>query len=448
MRRFGKSAGVVFGVLCAAAVTTAASSAQAKTSWTQVHQEMNQGNSIMALTALDATHAWALGQKSSGSNTEMFALGTTDGATWVTVGLPVGYQLMMPLTLAFADPNNGWMGGFTGKGGRVWRTTDGGSSWSEALPTGQEIPVHMQAFTSGQMYAVGSNYVVAYDGQQYQKITVEPASGLSLKAVSMLNPTCGYVLAAADTDSAPGSALYWTNDSGATWTQQGATLDYNLVRMSWVSKNLGWAAGAKGGAGIVARTTDAGATWTAVSIPDHPPSGNMIKDPVPASDCFDVKFFDNNRGVATCVACTGGCDPDAGPPTLLTVFVRTEDGGQSWVMDPDYEAAMGGPFMKLSGLYFLAFPDPNHGFIAGTNNMVLRYVADTEEAPGWEQPTCEATGGGGNGSGGSGAGASNGAPGGASEDSGCGCHAAAAGATGFWLAAGLGLLALGRRRRR
>jgi MYXO-CTERM domain-containing protein len=412
-----------------------------------VYKEPNSGNAIAGLDAWDATHAWAIGMTAQGGNSSPFGIRTSDGVTWDPMGLPTGYLIAMYLTISFADAQTGWMGGFTGKGGRVWKTTDGGGAWAEVAQLGQDAVAQVQALPTGEMFAVGSGVVLVYDGQQYTNVAVTVPSGLSLKAVRMLNSTCGYVMAGAASGSAPGAALFSTGDGGKTWEQKGSALGYTLSKMSWVNKDLGWAVGSQAGAAVVARTTDGGKTWTPTNVPDHPAMGAKGV-PAPATECMDVKFFDNLRGVATCVACTG-CDTDAGgDPTYLTVFVRTEDGGQSWTMDPDYEAVMVAPpfgaFAKFSGMYSLAFPDPNNGYLAGTNNLVLRYVADNQEAPGW--PAADCTSSGGQGSGGSGAGKT--APTADSSDSGCGCRTKPDGTAQAWLTAALGLLVLARSKRR
>jgi MYXO-CTERM domain-containing protein len=140
-----------------------------------------------------------------------------------------------------------------------------------------------------------------------------------------------------------------------------------------------------------------------------------------------VRFFDDKRGVAACLACTGGCEADAGNPTFLTAFMRTEDGGASWAMDPDYEGTMTAPpfgaMAKYSGMLSLAFPNPNAGFLAGQNNLVLRYTADAPEPDGWGQATCSGAGGGAGAGGGGSGGKSGVAPNfDDSGSSGCGCR--------------------------
>lgn len=442
-------------LLAGALVLVAASTAEAKPAWSLVYNEMNSGNAIMAVDAVDATHAFAVGITSQNGNSSAFGIKTEDGTTWDKIMLPSGYMIAMYTSIAFVDGNVGYLGGFTGKGGRVWKSDSAGVMWSEvvALSTNDTV-MQLQAFPTGEMFAAAGSTMVAFDGTEFVKATPQIADGLGMTAVRMLNPTCGFA-AATKTDGEE-SAVYFTSDGGKSWTQKGSSLSATIGKMWFVSPTLGWAAATKGGAGVVMKTTDGGATWSDQAIPPHPKVNNGAESP--ATDCFDVRFFDDKRGVAACAACTGGCGGGEGEtPSWISIFVRTEDGGATWTMDPDYEAVMLAPpfgaMAKFSGLFYLSFPDPNNGYLGGTNNLLLRYVAETPEAEGWGQASCQ-SGGAGSGAGGSGAGGSAGtgpgsSAGESSDDGGCGCRAAGgSGAHGVWALAAMALLIGLKRRKR
>jgi MYXO-CTERM domain-containing protein len=160
-----------------------------------------------------------------------------------------------------------------------------------------------------------------------------------------------------------------------------------------------------------------------------------------------VKFFDCTRGVASGVACIGGCDTE--DPTFVSLVWNTSDAGATWEFDPDFETVMtGGQLMpeakKLSSMLHLQFPGINQGFLAGQHAMVLRYDALSPEAePGPAPDTCE---GGNNNNNNNNTNNGTGDPDG--SDSGCGCRtgsrAPAAPALPFLVALVLGL-ALRRR---
>jgi hypothetical protein len=447
-----KAAVIAVAALAAAAALGATREASAKTTWSLVHHEVNGDNAIISLDALDATHAFIVGIKNEGSGSKSFGKRTVDGVSWSDMFLPTGYMIAMFTTVSFASETRGWLGGITGKGARIWATADGGFSWAEAPGVTPGGVGQLQALASGKLFAPAHKQMVVFDGEAYQAVDVSVPAGLSLATVAMLNDDCGYAMAGPDTDQPAGAALFWSGDGGKSWEQRGGQLSYALTRMSWVSSSAGWAAGSQGGAGVIARTVDGGQSWTPVKVPDHPPVGAAGK-PSPATDCTDVKFFDDKRGVAACVACTGGCG-EGEKPSYISIFVRSDDGGANWAWDPDYEAVMVAPpfgaMAKFSGMFWLDFPDPNHGFIAGTNNLVLRYEADQQEAPGWGAPDCvsgSTPGTGGNpGSGGS-AGSKAGA-GADASDEGCGCRAGGRGAAGWWLVAAAALLCLAAARKR
>jgi photosystem II stability/assembly factor-like uncharacterized protein len=291
------------GFLAAAAVFSAATLAQAKTSWSLVYSLPNQNNAIAALYALDPTHGWVLAVKDDGQGQKFYGLSTKDGASWEEMTLPSGYQMAFFLSVSFADVKNGWIGGVTGKdltgstGGRVWSTTDGGMSWTEAHVSGTGTLGQVQALPTGQMFAAAGKGMMVYDGSAYQDVSVEVGDGLILTNVLMLNASCGYAMAGPDEGQPAGSQVYWTGDGGVTWAARGSKLGYTLTRMSWVNKDLGWAAGEDGTKGFVARTTDGGQTWSQANLPDHPAVG-AAGQISPVTTCTDVKFFDNLRGVA------------------------------------------------------------------------------------------------------------------------------------------------------
>ncbi len=441
----------------AMAVMATASTAEAKPAWSLVYSEMNSGNAMTALDAVDATHAFAVGISSQNGNSSPVAIKTEDGTTWDKIMLPQGYVIAMYMAIGFVDGNVGYLAGFTGKGGRVWKSDTAGFSWNEVVQLGQEdVPMHLQAFPTGEMFAAAGSKMVVFDGTAYATVPVEVASGLSLSAVRMLNPTCGYAVAT-PAETGEKSALYWTGDGGKSWEARGGAVNALISRMWFASPTLGWAAATKGGAGVVMKTTDGGLTWSDQAIPPHPKTGAMGQEEA-ATNCFDVRFFDDRRGVATCVACTAGCGGGEGEtPSYVSIFVRTDDGGGTWAMDPDYEGVMQAPpfgaMAKFSGMFWLAFPDPNHGYMTGTNNLVLRYEAAEPEAEGWGQATCESgsAGGGGSGAAGSGAAGASGtgsSAGESSDDGGCGCRASSDAGTGFWGVAVAAIALAARRRRR
>jgi hypothetical protein len=227
----------------------------------------------------------------------------------------------------------------------------------------------------------------------------------------MLNPTCGWIVGGRDADgndptSGDGSVWY-TSDGGDTWTQLAQGLPYALRRVAFVAGDRGFAVGTDGSQGILAVTGDGGTTWTTIPVPDHPARPDVclmaqcLTDPMPVTSVEDIRFWDQDRGIVLALSCTGGCGVGE-DPTHVPSFLRTYDGGATWELDEDAEAAlpaevdlgMGITIPGLmSGLYALGFGDPNHGFLGGQHHLVQQYDADFIEDPATGMPDCDSTAG-------------------------------------------------------
>jgi len=429
--------------------------ARANTTWDGVNVEPGQDNAVISLSATDGTNAWALAVRNNGSSSELVGLRTTNGETWQQMTLPPSTNPMLPTffsALVLADAQTGYVAGVEFPNNKIWQTTNGGGSWSEVAST-DGLVTQFQALPSGDVFGVAGDTVVhTTDGVTWTSATVpSPGGEESPQGIFMLNPTCGWIVGgwAYDEDSHPtpsDGAVWTTIDGGQTWTVLAQGLPYYLSRVYFVAGNLGFAVGSAAGRGVLVRTTDGGQTWTEQTLPIHAAMpdvcigfGFCIDDPTPISDMVDVRFFDAGRGVALGLACTSPpCDPTDSAATYLTSFLRTYDGGQSWTHDEHYEDAMPDIDLRIMTLpgevakqITMAFPDPNHGFLGGQHNMILRYVASDPEDPGEvTMPGCDSnanTNGSTN---------SNGYwPNDPSGDAGCGC--ATHPTTGITLALGL-----------
>ncbi len=373
--------------------------ALAKTTWVLAYSKPGQDNGIYSLSAVDAQHGWALGVESNMGSSTPVALRTTDGATWQPMTLPVTGGGTMELTLfllvSFSDAQRGWLfGNKVSLGGAqplLYSSVDGGTSWQEVSPP-SVVLADMQALPGGILVGVGESTVFLSDGSgNSREVSVDLPPNHSLRSVFMLNAHCGYALAVPE-DGDKG-ALLWTEDGGESWQTRNPLLPMRPNRVWFVDGRTGWMAGSRDSVGLIAWSQDGGQTWQPVSVPDHPPI--LGDQSAPMTDCMAVRFFDDHRGVAVCVACTADCDSqdENTRPSFVTGIYWTTDAGRTWSFDPDYEAAMTDPrfgeMLKFSGLFVASFPDPNHGFVAGQNAILLRYAADDPEEPGWTEFPCE-----------------------------------------------------------
>lgn len=386
--------------------------ANAKKSWELLYDTVGDGNVIFSMSAVDEQHVWALGMEDQGSQTTPLGLRTSDGRSFGRMSLPSAgggqFEITIFFAVAFADTQNGWIFSSTfsmmGEEHTLWKSTNGGMSWSEDYEPSESI-FKMQALSTGELFAVGEDMLlVSTAGGGYSEIAIPVPAGHSLQDIFMFNAECGYAVSSTSPEDGPVTgAVLWTSDGGLTWETRAQGMPYRLGGISFVTADLGWVAAKGSDAGYILKTTDGGRNWTPQSQPDHdnPVFGSGTS---PVTECDDVRFFDDMRGVALCLACTGNCEPeDEDKPSYYTVLSWTSDGGSSWEMDPDYEEHMdAGPFgdlVRASGMFAMAFPSPNVGFMAGEHNLVLGYKADSPEEPGWPRPDCETENGNGNGNG-------------------------------------------------
>ncbi len=187
----------------------------------------------------------------------------------------------------FVDADNGWYGNGAGK---IYRTTDGGATWSEQLSKAGTF-VRTIGFVDknrGFMGNVGTDY---YPG------------------VTDTNP------------------LYETRDGGATWNVVGAdrlkgSTVKGLCAIDVLKKQsiyqgvlqdrvIVHAAGRVGGPGFLMRSLDGGENWRVIDMQNQ------------VGPILDVKFFDENIGFVF-----AGSDADVQKSNALILMTR--DGGDTW----------------------------------------------------------------------------------------------------------------------
>lgn len=274
--------------------------------------EWSGSGTIVALAALDASHAWVLvatGSPGTGAGVAGDGLlHTIDGAHWTMLRLPQSL-----LSVVFTGPTTGWAVQAPHSGSAtpqpLLETTDGGRTW-------QRAPL-----------------------------------GTPVQAVCFAGPEIGW--------AASGSAILRTLDAGRSWTKV-ASGPNNAINPAWQA-TLHCAGGAAwalfvGGAGmshqeyLAERTLDLGAHWETVLaepyFPVAPPSTAEI-DAYPGP--FGLAGPAQAGFLGWCPACGFGS----------WSYTRTADGGRSFA------------HQRLSGLdgatlAAIAFADPAHAWIAGS----------------------------------------------------------------------------------
>jgi photosystem II stability/assembly factor-like uncharacterized protein len=191
------------------------------------------------LQFLDSNNGFALAALGAGAGSEAVALYQTSdaGTNWTRVfindptepgandSLPLGGQ---KYGFTFLDSSRGWVGGSVPVDNYIYlyRTTDGGITWSEvglALPTSNES---VQTGTSG------PQFFSATDGILIVNLVMSSAPGLA-------------------------TVIYRTSDGGETWTPGQVIPSGRPANFSTFLDGVAW------GGGQFYRTNDAGQSWTA-----------------------------------------------------------------------------------------------------------------------------------------------------------------------------------------
>ena len=216
----------------------------------------------------------------------VFARTTNGGTTWTASSVPDAGHLFFVDVHATGD-RTAWLLGtaFEGNEGRIYRTDDGGETWS--LQYSRSAP---GMFLDGMAFWHASHGVAfgdPVDGHFVVLVTEDGSVWREVAAEALPEPLAGEAAFAA---SGTAIAVY---GAGHAWFGTGG-----------------------GDHARVFRTTDGGRQWTVVSTPL--PAGS-------SAGIFGLAFRDARRGVAV------GGDyraPDGSAPNLM----RTSDGGLTWTV--------------------------------------------------------------------------------------------------------------------
>ncbi len=231
------------------------------------------------LQLVDGKSGWLLVHAGVGMNHDYVVLYRTadGGASWSRVLDPYtdgGIQSCVKTAMLFTDATDGWLTGDCNgvkAGVELWNTTDAGSTWKEVtLPAPAGAP---NLFTD--MNVACGSYDPVFFGNVMGHLSVR-CSNFSSTQVSY-----SYY-------------IFTTQDGGSTWT--GATYPGNALY--FFSADTGWALAKK-----IQLTTDGGKTWTAISDVTWTPQMDFVSEKI-------------GWAVAT-----------AGQEIAL---VRTDNGGSRW----------------------------------------------------------------------------------------------------------------------
>jgi len=307
--------------------------------------------SMRGLSVVSGTVAWA-------SGTGGTVLRTIDGNSWQVMQVPGADKLDFRDIHAVDAKRAVAMSAGPGEASRVYRTDDGGATWT------------LQATNA---YEKGFWDAIAFWDKDNGLMFGDPVGG--------------------------SFQLYRTSDGGASWTEVKATgLEAQPSEGAFAASGTCLVVGGKGDAWIatggavnarVFHSSDKGATWRAATVPI--PAGDAAKG------VFSLGFLDAKVGVAA-----GGDYKQSGTPELNGA--RTEDGGSSWAPAPILPAGYmsvvvpvpgarssfvagglaGSGFSKDGGkswtvlgstpLNTVGFASPSTGWAVGPKGLLMKYT--------------------------------------------------------------------------
>jgi photosystem II stability/assembly factor-like uncharacterized protein len=235
------------------------------------------------------------------------------------------------------------------------------SSWViQTSPTTERLR-GVSAASASVAWASGSKGTVLRTvdgGATWSRVAVPDADALDFRDIEAFGADIAYVLAIGNGDK---SRIYKTEDGGKTWVVQFTNPDsrafYDAIAF-WDAKT-GIAVGDPvDGRFTIVRTADGGRTWTRV------PAAN-IPEALPGDGAFAAS--------GTCLVVQGSRHAwfGTGGAARARVF-RSADQGRTW-------AVADTPIMAgnaSSGVFSLAFSDPDHGVAVGGDYRLERETGD------------------------------------------------------------------------
>lgn len=273
--------------------------------------------------------------------------------TWEVLDIPeasVRYDDVM-----FIDENRGWAA--DGWGSTVYKTTDGGNSWSQQF-TADEYFRSIE-FLNEDIGFLGTLRPIFYKttdgGNHWDTIRidgVEAICGLTTIGDSTVYG-CGAFFQPA--------YLIKSTDSGNTWTFKDMS-EYasSLIEVVFMDELNGFAAGGNDTGGTILKTSDGGETWTEIFNTEIP--GEIIWK-------LQVLFSDPNA----LFAAVQSFDPLPGK------LIKSQDGGNTWTM---YEVETNTSDETDSHIQSVGFISENTGWMSG-HNSGLKETQDGGET--WEE---------------------------------------------------------------
>jgi photosystem II stability/assembly factor-like uncharacterized protein len=278
---------------------------------------------FMDIVFADRHHGWAVGDDPMTQSVAIYR--TVDGgATWRPC-LERNYDRPFS-AVACTDAKHVWAIHCSNGTGIIWRSSDGGKTWSYYARSG------LWSLLVGDLSFVDASHGWTVSGWEMRSTsnggktwkTLKSPTKQTLRGVSFIDVKRGWVVG-------ENGAVFATLNGGASWRRQDSGTTEALSHVEFVNRRCGWAVGS---GGTIIATTDGGSTW-------------RLQRSSPDVSLTEASFLDARRGWVV----------GDGNNVLVTT-----DGGSHWT-------AQATP--AVSDLRAVDFVDGTHGWVAGHFGTIL-----------------------------------------------------------------------------
>jgi photosystem II stability/assembly factor-like uncharacterized protein len=329
------------------------------------------------------------------SNSNQILIGSVSGGIWKTTNggsswtpkldtqdpISIGSMVLVGSSTVYAGTGEGWWNTDAVYGGGIYKSTDFGDTWSLLSSTiGANIwnfrnVLRMDVDPSGNVYAVTKAYNVTggvgnyYTNGGLFRTTDGGTSWTKISQTTITNYYAGTDVIAVSSSvilfSTDSDGIYRTTNSGTTWTKISSGLPssgYNRIAMARDPNNSSiiyavFSATSTGspyyGLRGIFRSTNSGATWTALTNPPRLPStsnSSYLGGQGWYDNIIAVDPFNSNNIYA------GGVD-----------MVKSTNGGSSWFQLTYWNTGYGNPYVHADH-HAIAFDPNNSGVVYGGND--------------------------------------------------------------------------------